>query len=116
VNRILNEKYAAAKHICRLVQTNVGETQGLLKSLKPIYNKLNIPMLAQLRDTQNYNRETRAGLGIHEINHQAVEGDKKHWQSIFSWIETNAKNKSILENVRKLSEAAQSTYTLRDVS
>lgn len=74
------------------------------------------PALAQLRDTQNYNRVSRAGLGIHEINHQAVDADKKHWQAIFSWIETNAKNKRILQSIRQQGMALQAERDLRNVS
>ena len=113
---IVNLKIHRSNARLAIITNKVRRNTTAFKELEAFLQKLNIPVLAQLRDTQNYNRVTRAGLGVHEINHKAVEGDKKHWQSIFSWIETNAKNKSILETVRKKSEIVQSTMQLRDVS
>jgi len=113
---IVNLKIHRSNARLAIVTNKVRRNTTAFKELEAFLQKLNIPVLAQLRDTQNYNRVTRAGLGVHEINHRAVDGDKKHWQSIFNWIETNAKNKSILEAVRKQSEDLQSVFTLRDVS
>jgi len=113
---IVNLKVHRSDARLAIVTNKVKRNTTAFKELEVFLQKLNIPVLAQLRDTQNYNRVTRAGLGVHEINHQAVAGDKKHWQSIFSWIETNAKNKGILENIRKKSQQLQDAYKLRDVS
>ena len=80
-----------------IITNKVRKNTTAFKELDNFLSKLNIPVLAQLRDTQNYNRVTGAGLGIHEINHQSLAVDRKQWQSIFNWIEISAKNKSLLD-------------------
>lgn len=113
---IVNLKVHRSASRLAIVTNKVRRNTTSFKELESFLQKLNIPVLAQLRDTQNYNRVSRAGLGIHEINHQAVAADKKQWQAIFNWIETNTKNKSILDNVRKKAQQLQEALKLRHVS
>ena len=113
---IVNLKVHRGDSRMAIVTNKVRRNTTAFQELEQFLQKLNIPVLAQLRDTQNYNRVSRAGLGIHEINHQAVDTDKKHWQAIFNWIETNTKNKRILQNIRQQGLALQAERDLRNVS
>lgn len=93
---VVNLKVHKSNARMAIISNKVRKNTTAFKELETFLNKLNIPVLAQLRDAQQYNRVTQAGLGVHEVSHQATDADKKHWQAIFNWIEISAKNKNIL--------------------
>jgi chromosome partitioning protein len=113
---IVNLKIHRSKARLAIVTNKVRKNTTAFRELESFLKKLNIPVLAQLRDTQKYNRVTRSGLGIHEINHQTTEIDRKHWQSIFNWIEVSAKNKSILGDSNSQDMDHEQAEKLRIVS
>ena len=59
------------------------------QSLERFLQSLSIPVVARLRDTQNYVRASEDGLGIHELKNRPIYVDKMHWGSIYDWIEEN---------------------------
>jgi len=95
---IVNLKINRSKARIAIIANKVRKNTTAYRELESFLKKLNIPVLAHLRDTQNYNRVTGAGLGIHEVHLQTTEIDRKHWQSIFNWVEVSIKNRSILNN------------------
>lgn len=74
-----------------IVANRVKKNTVAFKSLERFLNTLNIPVVARLRDTQNYLRATDEGMGIHELKGQNIYMDAQHWKSIMQWIETNGK-------------------------
>ncbi|MDH5471971.1 MAG: ParA family protein [Gammaproteobacteria bacterium] len=114
---IVNIKVHRGKARMAIISNRVRKNTTAYRELDRFLKKLNIPVLAQLRDTQNYNRVVKAGLGIHEVYHPTTEIDQKHWQSIFNWIEISAKNKSILAgSPEQLTSAIYDEEKLRIVS
>jgi len=93
---IVNLKVHRGKARLAIITNKVRKNTTAFRELESFLKKLNVPVLAQLRDTQNYNRVTKSGLGIHEVHHPSTAIDERHWQSIFNWIEISAKNRSIL--------------------
>jgi len=78
----------------RLNDTSIGIVANRVKkntiafqSLERFLNSLNIPVVAQLRDTQNYLRGTEDGMGIHELKGKNVYVDRMHWKSIAQWLD-----------------------------
>jgi len=78
----------------RLNKTKVGIIANRVKkntiafqSLERFLASLNIPVVARLRDTQNYLRATEEGMGIHELKGKNVYVDGMHWKAIMEWIE-----------------------------
>lgn len=68
--------------------TNRVKTNTLaFQSLSRFLNTLNIPVLAQLRDTQNYVHAAEQGLGIHELHSRLDKNDKKQWFDIVRQLE-----------------------------
>lgn len=61
------------------------------QSLERFLDSLSIPVVARLRDTQNYLRATDEGLGIHELKGQNTYIDAQHWKSIRQWIDGEQK-------------------------
>ena len=78
----------------RLNKTNVGiianrvkKNTLALQSLERFLTSLKIPVVARLRDTQNYLRATDDGLGIHELKGQNAYLDSQHWKGVMEWLE-----------------------------
>jgi len=78
----------------RLNRTSVGIVANRVKkntiafqSLERFLDTLNIPVVARLRDTQNYLRATDEGMGIHELKGQNVYVDRMHWKEIANWMD-----------------------------
>lgn len=114
---IVNLKINRSKARMAIITNKVRKNTTAYRDLDSFLKKLNIPVLAQLRDAQNYNRVTKMGLGIHEINLQATEVDRKHWQCIFNWIEISTRNRSILNSTHERSaEKIHEIKKLRIVS
>ncbi len=58
------------------------------ESLKRFLSKLDFPMIAELRDTQNYVRAAERGLSIHDIRPASrVQRDVDDWAPLLGWLE-----------------------------
>lgn len=78
----------------RLNETRVGIVANRVKkntiafqSLERFLSSLNIPVVAKLRDSQNYLHATEEGLGIHELKGKNTYVDKMHWKSLVEWLD-----------------------------
>jgi chromosome partitioning protein len=47
---------------------------------------LRIPVIATLRDSQNYVRAAEKGMGVHEMKRHLVEQDLADWQPMLAWL------------------------------
>lgn len=50
-------------------------------------NRLDIPILGQIRDTQNYIHATNRGLGIFDLPGNKTQVDRDSWQPIIDWLD-----------------------------
>lgn len=71
--------------IANRVRTNTRAYRQLMQSIEEI----NLPLVASLRDTQNYIHSSEAGLSIAELNSRTVEVDRQQWWSLFQWLEAD---------------------------
>ncbi len=78
----------------RLNQTSIGIVANRVRkntvafqSLERFLSSLNIPVVASLRDTQNYLRATEEGMGIHELKGKNVYVDRMHWKAVAEWLD-----------------------------
>jgi chromosome partitioning protein len=55
-------------------------------SLTRFLGTLGIPIVATLRDSQNYIRAAESGLGIHEMKDNQVHDDTQAWESLTGWL------------------------------
>ena len=58
----------------------------IYQSLTRFLGTLNIPIVATLRDSQNYIRGAELGLGLHEMRPYQVSEDLPQWASLLSWL------------------------------
>jgi chromosome partitioning protein len=70
--------------IANRVKVNTLVYQSLLRFLE----SLGIPIVATLRDSQNYIRAAETGLGIHEMKLPQVYEDVRAWESLTAWLES----------------------------
>jgi chromosome partitioning protein len=92
--------------IANRVRANTLVSQALMRFL----DSLDIPLVATLRDTQNYIRSAEAGVGIYEMPRRQVEQDLEHWQQLTSWLEGRRRQPLAVTSmsVKPLSTAAAS--------
>jgi chromosome partitioning protein len=69
--------------IANRVRANTLVSQSLMRFLKT----LEIPLVATLRDTQNYVRSAESGIGIHEMPRWQVQQDLEHWRELVAWLD-----------------------------
>ena len=69
--------------IANRVRRNTLSYQSLLRFLET----LGIPIVATLRNSQNYVRAAELGLGLKEMKPYYVAEDLASWQSLFDWLD-----------------------------
>ena len=69
--------------ICNRVKPNTLSFRALERFL----HALDIPVIAQLRETQNYVTSSEIGLGVHELDNKSNQQDIDAWQNLISWLE-----------------------------
>ena len=70
-----------------LVANRVRKNTVIYRNLTRFLDKLNIPLLAHLRDSQNYIRAAEAGHGIFEMPPYQAEEDAEQWRALIGWVE-----------------------------
>jgi chromosome partitioning protein len=68
--------------IANRVKVHTLVYQSLLRFL----DTLGIPIVATLRDSQNYIRAAETGLGIHEMKDNQVHDDTQAWEPLTGWL------------------------------
>jgi chromosome partitioning protein len=58
----------------------------IYQSLLRFLDTLGIPIVATLRDSQNYIRAAEMGLGIHEMKDNQVHDDTQAWEPLTGWL------------------------------
>jgi chromosome partitioning protein len=69
--------------VANRVRSNTLVSHSLMRFLR----SLDIPLIATLRDTQNYVRCAESGVGIHELPRWQVRQDLDAWDSLMQWLD-----------------------------
>ena len=72
-----------------VVANRVRKNAKVYQSLRRFLDSLNIPFVGYLRDTQNYIQSAEDGLGVFEWRGNRVEQDRRQWQALIQWIESD---------------------------
>lgn len=70
--------------VANRVRPNTLVFQALLRFLAG----LDIPLVATLREAQNYIRAAETGIGLHEMQQERVHPDVAQWAPLVAWIES----------------------------
>jgi chromosome partitioning protein len=73
---------------CRLaiIANRVRRNTRMYQSLTRFLGTLDIPIIATIRDSQNYVRGAELGLGLHEMKHYQVSEDLPAWEPLLAWL------------------------------
>ena len=69
--------------VANRIRRNTLAYQSLIRFLQT----LGIPIVATLRDSQNYLRADELGMGVHEMKSYIVREDIEEWQPLVRWLE-----------------------------
>jgi chromosome partitioning protein len=89
-----------------VVANRVKRNTVIYQSLMRFLETLRIPVIATLRDSQNYVRAAEQGLGLHEMKRYLVEQDLEDWQPMLAWLKAKEGALSPTEGMNPLSETA----------
>lgn len=70
-----------------VIANRVRENTLAYRRLMRFLESLNIPVVARLRDSQNYVHAAEQGLGIHELPSSATAKDLEGWAPFADWLE-----------------------------
>ncbi|HSZ06940.1 MAG TPA: AAA family ATPase [Steroidobacteraceae bacterium] len=85
-----------------VVANRVKRNTVIYQSLMRFLETLRIPVIATLRDSQNYVRAAEQGLGVHEMKRHLVEQDLADWQPMLAWLKAKETPVHPLESVHPL--------------
>jgi chromosome partitioning protein len=71
-----------------IIANRVRGNTRIWHSLTRFLSSLDIPLIATLRDTQNYVRSAEIGIGLSEMPRWQVQQDLPQWQELLSWLAT----------------------------
>lgn len=71
--------------IANRVQRRRRTYQALIRFLE----RLSIPIVATLRDSQSYPYASECGLGIHELDSAQARADAEQWQPLTRWLDAH---------------------------
>jgi len=69
--------------VANRIRRNTATYQSLIRFLQT----LGIPIVATLRDSQNYLRAAELGVGVHEMKSYVVREDIEEWRPLVQWLE-----------------------------
>jgi chromosome partitioning protein len=69
--------------IANRVRRNTLTYQALIRFLQT----LGIPIVATIRDSQNYVRAAEHGIGVHEMKSYIAREDVEQWEPLVQWLE-----------------------------
>jgi chromosome partitioning protein len=84
---LLVAKIRRSENRLAVIANRVKVNTLIYRSLLRFLETLGIPVVATLRDSQNYIRAAETGLGIHEMKEHQVLEDTKAWEPLTHWLE-----------------------------
>jgi chromosome partitioning protein len=86
-NLLLVAKVKRRERRLGIIANRVRRNTLVYSSLTRFLETLDVPIVATLRDSQNYLRGAEHGLGLHEMKAYQVGEDLQQWQSLLDWLE-----------------------------
>lgn len=77
--------------ICNRIRSNTLS----FRALKRFLDAMEIPVIAELRDTQNYIKASERGIGIHEMGSKTSEQDIEDWQKVVAWLDAGQQDEKL---------------------
>jgi ATPases involved in chromosome partitioning len=71
-----------------LVANRVKKHTNYYKTLTAFLAHVNMPLLASLRETENYNKALENGISIFDLPPSRVTTDQTQWRPILNWLQS----------------------------
>jgi len=71
-----------------IISNRVKSNTRAFQALERFLATLDIPLVGQVRETQNYVAAAQTGIGVHELARQRDERDASCWSGIMEWLES----------------------------
>ena len=84
---LLVAKVKRADNRLAIIANRVRRNTRMYQSLTQFLGTLDIPIIATIRDSQNYVRGAELGLGLHEMKHYQVSEDLEAWGPLLAWLD-----------------------------
>jgi chromosome partitioning protein len=78
-----------------IIANRVRRNTLIYQSLSRFLDTLGIPIVAELRDSQNYVRASELGIGLHEMKPHQVAEDMAQWQPLLDWLERPSRQSTL---------------------
>ncbi len=85
-NLLLIAKIKRDEHRIAVIANRVKKNTVMYKSLMKFLETLQIPVIATLRDSQNYIRASETGTGLFEMKSYVVREDIDQWMPLINWV------------------------------
>src|ERR1700690_2963390 len=85
-----------------VVANRVRRNTIVFQSLMRFLESLRIPVIATLRDSQNYVRAAEQGVGLHEMKRNLVDQDLADWQPMLAWLREKEELPQPAEGIKPL--------------
>ena len=83
---LLVAKIRRDDHRLGVIANRVRRNTLAYGALTRFLETLGIPIVATLRDSQNYVRATELGIGLHEMKSYVARDDLAQWETLISWL------------------------------
>lgn len=83
---LLIAKVKRQDHRIAVIANRVKKHTVIYRSLMNFLHTLQIPVIATLRDSQNYIRVAQSGEGLFEMKPYLVREDLEQWQPLLGWL------------------------------
>ena len=84
---LLVAKVKRSENRLAIIANRVRRNTRMFQSLTRFLGTLDIPIVATLRDSQNFVRAAELGLGLHEMKHYQVSEDLASWAPMLAWLD-----------------------------
>lgn len=85
---LLIAKVKRSERVLGIIANRVRSNTLISKALMRFLESLDIPLVATLRDTQNYVRAAQTGTGLHEMPRWQVGRDLDDWEELAAWLDS----------------------------
>jgi len=84
---LLNPHFRKSNKRIAVIANRARSNSTAYAKLKLFLNRLGIPLVATIRDTQNYVKAFESGLGILELSKNDEDRDQESWEALVDWIQ-----------------------------
>ena len=103
---LLIAKVRRDEHRIGVVANRVKRNTLVYQRLMRFLETLRIPVVATLRDSQNYVKAAEAGIGLFEMKSSLVEQDLEDWAPMLAWLKAKEGFQRPSEGMSPLPETA----------